>query len=192
MKRKDDHYALIGIYLLAVAGLLLWLCSCSTKRSMESNADTRHTSMVIQRMDSLVHAVSEWQRSVYEKERALVDSFREREVRDTSRTYFLGASGDTVREKTVVYVERSSSQSTRESLVERIEERLARADSMLQTTIDRQEKLESLLRDHAKTTVVEKKPPWYFRLLPTYSIFMTLAVAVLWLMWKKKIPRHSK
>lgn len=27
---KDDHYRLIGIYIIAVAAFLLWLCSCTT------------------------------------------------------------------------------------------------------------------------------------------------------------------
>lgn len=189
---NDDHYALIGLYILAVGGLLCWLCSCSAEQRMESETYNRHTEQAVQRMDSLVHAVMTWQQRVYEKQTAATDTFRHLEVRDTSRTYYLGAHGDTIREKTVVYVERNTSQSSKESTTERLEERLVRTDSMLQVSLDRQEKLERLLRDREKTAVVEKNPPWYQRLLPTYSIFMTLAVAVLWLMWKKKIPRHSK
>lgn len=31
---KDDSYKLIGLYLLAVAAILLWLCSCKTSSSV--------------------------------------------------------------------------------------------------------------------------------------------------------------
>lgn len=177
---------------LVVGGLLCWLCSCSTQQSMETDTSTHRTELAVQRMDSILHAVMIWQERLYEKQTALTDSFMRLEVRDTSRTYFLGHDGDTIREKTVIYIERSTSEKSKESTTERLEERLMRTDSLLQVSLERQEKLDSLLRDHEKTTVVEEKPPWYQRLLPAYSIFMTLAVLVLlaylWLLRKKEKP----
>lgn len=181
-----------------VAGIIigLALCSlfagCTTSRSTEKDYDFTGTALMAQKMDSLIHISETWQQRNYEKQTSLVDSVRHSEIRDTSRTFFLGQHGDTIKEKTVVYVERNSSQTSKESTTERLEEQLIRTDSMLQVSLDRQEKLELLLRDHEKTTVVEKKPPWYQRLLPAYSIFMTLAVLVLmacvWLIRKKKSP----
>ena len=176
-------------YILTVCALL---CSCVTKQSMESNTDIHQTEAVAQRMDSLVHAFMTWQQRIYEKQTALTDSFRHTELRDTSRTFFLNTHGDTIREKTIIYLERNTDHTSKESTTERLEEQLVRTDSMLRVSLDRQEKLELLLRDHEKNTVVEKKPPWYQRILAPYSVFMTLAVLVLmacvWLIRKKESP----
>lgn len=196
MEKKDKSHALTGLYILAVGSLLCWLCSCSTRQSVESSTDIRHTEQSAKHIDSLFRAVMIFQQSIYEKQTALTDSFRHSEVRDTSRSVVLDAHGDTIREKTIIYLERNTSQSSKESTTERQEERLSRIDSVMQVSIDLQERLERMIREHEKETIVEKKPPWYKRILSVYSVFMTLAVVVLaalvWLLWKKKIPRHSK
>ncbi len=191
-KSKDDHYALIGIYLLIVGSLLCWLCSCSSKQRMEASTDIQHTEQSAARIDSLVQTVMTWQQRIYEKQTALTDSFRHLEVRDTSRTYVVNQQGDTIKEKTVIRQDRNSNHTSKESTTELFEERFARTDSMLRLSLSRQEQLEKALRELSKTTVVVKKPPWYHRLLSSYSIFMTLAVLVfmahLWLVRKKKSP----
>ena len=159
MRKNDDHYRLIGIYLLCVAALVMFLmCSCATKRSTESSIEMHRMSVMTERMDSLLHATSTWQKSLYEKQSSLVDSFKQSEVRDTSRIIFLGEKGDTVKEKIVIreIVEREHSSS--ESTQELREEFFRQTDSLLQVNRSMEAKMDSLLRDHNKETVVEKKP----------------------------------
>ena len=159
MRKNDDHYRLIGRYLLCVAALVMFLmCSCATKRSTESSVEMHRMQLMTERMDSMLHATSVWQQSIYEKQSTLVDSFKHSEVRDTSHVIFLGAKGDTVRETITIreYIEREHSSSSQET--ERIEEKFRRTDSLLQVSLERQEKQDSLLRQYQKTTVVEKQP----------------------------------
>lgn len=165
------------ILFACLAGLLFLLCACTTQRITESGVERHRMAVMAQRMDSMLHATSTWQQTIFEKQTALVDSFRHTEVRDTSRTYFLGEKGDTIREKTVIYVERNTQQSSKESTSEYYEERWRQTDSLLQVSIARQERTDSLLRDYQKTTVVEKQTPWHERLFNHIrNIFAWLAV----------------
>ena len=136
----------------------LLLSSCVTKRSTENSVEMHRMQLMTERMDSMLHATSTWQKSLYEKQSSLVDSFKQSEVRDTSRIIFLGEKGDTVRETITIreYIEREHSSSSQET--ERIEEKFRRTDSLLQVSLERQEKQDSLLRQYQKTTVVEKQP----------------------------------
>ena len=166
MKTRNDDFRLIKAYLISVFVCLslLWLCSCSTTSSSEQEIDYRHMARITQKMDSMIHATSTWQQSLYEKQSSLVDSFKHSEVRDTSHVIFLGEKGDTVKEKIVIreYIEREHSSSEKET--ERIEEKFRRTDSLLQVSLARQEEQDSLIRSYQKTTVVEKKPSLVERL----------------------------
>ncbi len=147
--------------LLLVAFLLM---GCRSVRSTESSVDRHHIQLLTQRMDSMLHATSTWQKSIYDKQSALVDSFKHSEVRDTSRTYFLGAKGDTIKETVIIkeYIEREHSSS--ESTQELREEFFRQTDSLLQVNRSMEAKMDSMLQSHQKTAVVEKKPSFVERL----------------------------
>ena len=140
------------------------LCSCTTKSLVETDTQYRHLTELTERMDSMFHSTSTWQQSIFEKQTALVDSFKSSEVRDTSHTVFLGEKGDTVKEiiriKEIIEREHSSSESTQEYY----QELFKQTDSLFQANQVLQEKVDSLLHDHNKTSVVEKQAPWYQRL----------------------------
>ena len=139
--------------------LLLFLVSgCATKRSTESNIDVHSIELMTQKMDSMLHATSTWQQSIYQKQTALVDSFKQREVRDTSRTVFLDEEGKIIKETVVIKELVESDHSTKESEKEYWEERFRKTDSLLQVSLAKQEKMDSTLQLRQKDTVVEKKP----------------------------------
>ena len=159
MYRNYEQNLGCGAPVFAVFVLIVFmLCGCATKRSTESSVEMHRMQLMTERMDSMLHATSVWQQSIYEKQSTLVDSFKHSEVRDTSHVIFLGAKGDTVRETITIreYIEREHSSSSQET--ERIEEKFRRTDSLLQVSLERQEKQDSLLRQYQKTTVVEKQP----------------------------------
>ena len=59
---KDDHYKLLGIYLIAVLVLLLWLCSCTTTQYVPvETVRTEHTN----RTDTII------QKDTVEKEKTV-------------------------------------------------------------------------------------------------------------------------
>ncbi len=161
--RSDTQTTGCGPVLMASLLALFILVGCATKRSSESSVEVHRVQLMTERMDSILHATSTWQKSIFEKQTALVDSFKHSEVRDTSRTYFLGERGDTVREIIKVYVERNTEHTTQESEKEYMEEMLHKSDSILQAAFYKMSLQDSLLREHQKDTVVEKQTPWYER-----------------------------
>lgn len=163
----------IALYVLLVVFLL---CSCTTKSLVETDTQYRHLTELTERMDSMFHSTSTWQQSIFEKQTALVDSFKQKEVRDTSRVVFLGEKGDTVKEiikiKEIVEREHSSQESTQEYY----QELFKQTDSLFQANQVLQEKVDSLLHDHNKTSVVEKQAPWYQRLWDYLKILLVILV----------------
>lgn len=146
------------LYFAGMLLLLFLVSGCATKRSTESNIDVHSIELMTQKMDSMLHATSTWQQSIYQKQTALVDSFKQREVRDTSRTVFLDEEGKIIKETVVIKELVESDHSTKESEKEYWEERFRKTDSLLQVSLAKQEKMDSTLQLRQKDTVVEKKP----------------------------------
>lgn len=142
---------------------LLLFGGCKTVTESQSTVDMHSMALLVERMDSMFRVSQTWQQSIYEKQQSLVDSFMQSEVRDTSRTVFIGAKGDTVKERIIIreYIEREHS--TKESEKEYWEERFRKTDSLLQVSLAKQEKMDSTLQQRQKDTVIEKKAPWYER-----------------------------
>lgn len=146
------------LYFAGMLLLLFLVSGCATKRSTESNIDVHSIELMTQKMDSMLHATSTWQQSIFQKQTALVDSFKQREVRDTSRTVFLDEEGKIIKETVVIKELVESDHSTKESEKEYWEERFRKTDSLLQISLAKQEKMDSTLQLRQKDTVVEKKP----------------------------------
>ena len=157
-KINDDRYKLILMYLFIVAAfVIIFLCSCTTQRESESGIYLHRMALMTEKMDSMIHSENTWQKSLYEKQIALVDSFKHSEVRDTSHTIFLGAKGDTVREiitiKEIIEREHTTDKNTQEYW----EERFRQTDSLLQVAIEKQIENDSVLQSYHKETVIEKE-----------------------------------
>lgn len=165
------------------------LCGCTTKNLVETDTQYRHLTELTERMDSMFHSTSTWQQSIFEKQTALVDSFKSSEVRDTSHTVFLGEKGDTVKEiiriKEIIEREHSSSESTQEYY----EELVKQTDSLFHSNKELQAKMDSLLHDHNKATVVEKEAPWYERLLAKVAPWVIIALLLYIIIFGKKINK---
>ena len=146
------------LYFAGMLLLLFLVSGCATKRSTESNIDVHSIELMTQKMDSMLHATSTWQQSIFQKQTAIVDSFKQREVRDTSRTVFLDEEGKIIKETVVIKELVESDHSTKESEKEYWEERFRKTDSLLQVSLAKQEKMDSTLQLRQKDTVVEKKP----------------------------------
>ncbi len=185
-RNKDSRSGCCGPILIACMTLLFVLCSCTTQRSTESSIDIHRMSVLTQLMDSMLHATSTWQQSIYQKQTALVDSLKQKEVRDTSRTVFLGANGDTVKQTTIIreYIERDHS--TKESEKEYWEERFRKTDSLLQVSLAKQEKMDSTLQLRQKDTVVERNLSWWdqTRIYGCYVLAILLVILYRKPIWK--------
>ena len=157
-KINDDRYKLILMYLFIVAAFVtIFLCSCTTQMESESSIYMHRMALMTEKMDSMVHSTNTWQKSLYEKQTALVDSFKHSEVRDTSHTIFLGEKGDTVREIITIKEIIEREHTTQENTQEYWEERFKQTDSLLQVAIEKQTEMDSILQSYHKETVVEKE-----------------------------------
>ena len=191
-KRKSSagsYKAIVNALLVACAMAVgLFFASCSTKQSVETDVSFRHLEELTNRMDSMFHSTSTWQQSIFEKQTALVDSFKNSEVRDTSHVVFLGEKGDTVKEiikiKEIIEREHTSQESTQEYY----QELFKQTDSLRASNKVLEQKMDSLLSEHNKNTVVEKKAPWYQRLITSIGPWLIIALlAYIIIFGKKKV-----
>ncbi len=187
MYRQQQLYGGCGpqvmMYLL-IGVIVLLFASCSTKSVVETNTQYQHITELTERMDSMFRSTSTWQQSIFEKQTALVDSFKHKEVRDTSRVVFLNEKRDTIKEvitiKETIEREHSSSE-TNETWFSEITKQ---TDSLLHSNQVLSSKVDSLLHIHYKATVVEKKTPWYKQwLLNLYPI--ALIALILYIVYLK-------
>ncbi len=174
-------YLLIGVIVLLFA-------SCTTKSMVETDVSYQKLTEATSRIDSLIHTTSTWQQSIFLQQTALVDSFKSKEVRDTSRTVFLGEKGDTIKEKIVIkeYYERDhQSSETNDTWYSEI---TRQTDSLLHSNQVLSSKVDSLLHIHNKETVVQKGVPWYKRWLQILYPFViiTLIIYVVYLRFFRK------
>ena len=186
LKRSTGSYKACfwSVILSALLLSILFLTSCSTKSMVETDLQYRHISELTSSVDSLIHATATWQQSIFERQTALVDSFKQSEVRDTSRTVFLNENGDTTKEtiiiKEIIEREHTSSESTQEYY----QELFRQTDSLFKSNEILQAKVDSLFHDHNKATVVEKKEPWYKQLWNRVELIL-LIIVVLWLVTER-------
>ena len=189
LKRSTGSYKACfwsGI-ILAILLSILFLTSCSTKSMVETDTQYRHLTELTDRMDSLFHSTSTWQQNIFEKQTALVDSFKQSEVRDTSRTVFLNEKGDTTKETIIIKEIIEREHNTSESTQEYYQELYKQTDSLRASNKVLEQKMDSLLHDHNKATVVEKETPWYQRLWINVAPWLIIALlGYIIIFYKKK------
>ena len=163
-----------------IMAMCLCFASCSTKSMVETETQYHKISELTSKMDSLFHSTSTWQKSIFEKQTALVDSFKQSEVRDTSRVVFLNEKRDTIKEiitiKETIEREHTSSENTQEYY----QELFKQTDSLFQSNKVLQTKMDSLLSEHNKETVVTKEVPWYKKLWNRLELIL-LIIIIVWL-----------
>lgn len=177
----------VMMYGLMIAWCIMCLAGCSSVKSVESSSESRISTELSARMDSLLRATSTWQQSIYMQQSQLIDSFKHSEVRDTSHTIFLGVKGDTIRERIVIreYIEREHQSSEKSETF--FEEKFRQTDSLLQVSLARQEKSDSLLRSYQKTTVVEKQLTFWQRVKQSLGGYAIVVCMILLLIVLYKI-----
>ncbi len=158
---KGRRLTLIGWYLLTVLliGVTLFLlCSCKSTSTIESNTEIQKVSQLTERMDSLLRTTASWQQDIYTKQSSLVDSIRQMERNDSNHVVIVNETGDTVRE--VIRIERviERERSTESQESETVVHLQSQVDSLVRLTTESKAMTDSLLREHSKEVVVEKKP----------------------------------
>lgn len=156
---------------------LMGLTGCRTIKESEMTSESHRMTELFDRMDSLFRYTSTWQQDIYSKQSSLVDSFRQNEKRDSSHTVVLNEKGDTVRERIVIYHEIEKDHSSEKEVSEMWMHRFEHVDSMLQMSIEKQERTDSLLSEYKK--IVEKQPTFKERIILEYGGYAILIVLIL-------------
>lgn len=183
---KACLYCIIGITALL---LLMMLMGCSTVKSEESTTDQRFITELNAKMDWLMRSTSTWQETFLSRQTSLVDSLIHRERNDSSHSVVVNEKGDTVRERIEVirYIEREHTTNTKET--EQWIERFRQTDSLLQVSLERQEKTDSMLHEYQKTTVVEKQLSLWERIKMNFGGFALIAVLFIFVFVVLKVIR---
>lgn len=182
---------LIGWYIIVMAFIavsLLSLAGCKTVRSVETDNESHKVSQLVDRMDSLFKSTASWQQDIYSKQTSLIDSIREREKSNTSQSVVLNEKGDTIKETIIIerIVERERSTDSKES--DTIIHLQSQIDSLVRLTVENRALTDSLLKEHSKETVIEKKPTWWQNMkqqLGEVMLILLIAAGIV-IAWKFK------
>lgn len=183
------------MYMLLVGLVLTGLCSCRSMKYTQTSNESHKVSELFDRMDSLFRSTSAWQQDMFSKQSSLIDSFSHNEKRDTSHTVVVNEKGDTVRERIVVFHEIEKDHSSEKEVSEMWMHRFEKVDSMLRVAIDRQEKTDSLLREHEKVTEKQLTKWEQIRLdYGGYALIMLIILLFIVFCWfiKKFAPRWQQ
>ena len=178
-----------------IAFVLIALCSCRSTKYVESSNESHNVSELVDRMDSLLKSTSVWQQDMYSKQSSLVDSFRQNEKRDSSHTVVLNEKGDTVKERIVIYHEVEKDHSSEKEESEMWMHRFEKVDSMLNVSIAKQERTDSLLHEYEKISEKQLTPWEQFRMdYGGYAIFIVFLLFIYVFRWfvKKILPRWQQ
>ena len=128
---------------IVLAFVLLLFSGCRSVKEAETTNENHRVSELVEKMDSLFRNTSIWQQDLYSKQSSLIDSFRQNEKRDSSHTVVINEKGDTVKERIVIYHEVEKDHSSEKEESEYWMHRFEKVDSMLQISLDKQEKTDS-------------------------------------------------
>lgn len=142
--------------------LLFVLCACSPVKEFES--ESHAYSLMIERMDSLMHSTSIWQQDFTSKQTSIFESLKQKEKNDSSHTIVVNEKGDTVKETIYIYREIEKESSIEKEEKEMWMHKFQQIDSLLQVSIDKQAETDSLLQQKQTEVEVPAELSWWQRL----------------------------
>lgn len=160
-------YRLIFGYLLVVIFVILslfCLLSCRSTSTVETTTEVHKVSQLAEKMDSLVKNTVKMQQNFYERQTSLIDSVRHLEKNDSTHSVVVNEKGDTIRERIEVhhYIEREHNSEKEENEV--VIHLQSQVDSLIRLSVENKALTDSLLKEHNKEVVIEKKPSLWDRI----------------------------
>lgn len=151
-----------GPVLFAMVLMLFMLCSCSAPKEFEN--ESHAYSLMIERMDSLMHSTTVWQQDFSSKQTSIFESLKQREKNDSSHTVVVNEKGDTVKETIYIYREVEKESSIEKEEKEMWMHKFQQIDSMLQVSLRKQAETDSLLKEKQTEVEVPAELSWWPRL----------------------------
>jgi len=175
---------------IVLAFVLLLFSGCRSVKEAETTNENHRVSELVEKMDSLFRNTSIWQQDLYSKQSSLIDSFRQNEKRDSSHTVVINEKGDTVKERIVIYHEVEKDHSSEKEESEYWMHRFEKVDSMLQISLDKQEKTDSLLREYEK--IIQKQPTKWEQFRLDYGGYAIALIIILLIYAVYRLVRKFK
>ena len=175
---------------IVLAFVMLLFSGCRSVKEAETTSENHRMSELVEKMDSLFRNTSIWQQDLYSKQSSLIDSFRQNEKRDSSHTVVINEKGDTVKERIVIYHEVEKDHSSEKEESEYWMHRFEKVDSMLQISLDKQEKTDSLLREHEK--IIQKQPTKWEQFRLDYGGYAIALIIILLIYAVYRLVRKFK
>ena len=145
-----------------MALLLFLLCACSPVKEFEN--ENHAYSLMIERMDSMMHSTATWQEDFSSKQTSIFESLKQKEKNDSSHTVVVNEKGDTVKERIVIYHEVEKESSIEKEEKEMWMQRFKQIDSLLQVSLDKQAETDSLLKEKQTEVEVPAELSWWQKL----------------------------
>ena len=175
---------------IVLAFVMLLFSGCRSVKEAETTSENHRMSELVEKMDSLFRNTSIWQQDLYSKQSSLIDSFRQNEKRDSSHTVVINEKGDTIKERIVIYHEVEKDHSSEKEESEYWMHRFEKVDSMLQISLDKQEKTDSLLREHEK--IIQKQPTKWEQFRLDYGGYAIALIIILLIYAVYRLVRKFK
>lgn len=154
-----------GIYIIIdmiIVSIMLFLSSCKTIK--ETTTENHEVLQLTEMMDSLMQSTKIWQSEFLEKQMSVFESLKEKEKNDSSYSVVINEKGDTIRERLVIFHEIEKEHTTEKEVYETLLQQYNRIDSLLNISIIRQTKSDSLIKEMEREKEVPADLSWWQRL----------------------------
>lgn len=161
--------------------ILFFLFSCGIVK--ETTTEKHDVSQLTEMMDSLMQSTKTWQSEFLEKKMSVFESLKEKEKNDSSYSVVINEKGDTVRERLVIFHEIEKDHTTEKEVYETLLQQYNRIDSLLNISIMKQAKSDSLIKEMEKEKEFPAELSWWQKIRLILGDFVLLAVLCLAVYW---------
>lgn len=178
-------------YVLLIGFMLIGFCSCRTISDKESYTEQHRIDLMMAKIDSVINKSqtivqdTSWRETFIQK----LESIKERN--DTSHTIVVDSTGKVIKETITIIREREVSSESDRLEREGMKHSIEKMDSTISVQNEQISRLETMLKEKTKETVIEKKKPWYKELWDNVRFILIGLVIGIVIMFTKKIwKRH--
>lgn len=150
-----------GLVYATIAVVIWLLMSCRTVDNHESYAERHRLESVLNRMDSIWQQSQTVQQDTSWHETFIKELQSIKERNDTNRTVVVDSTGKVIKETVTIIREREVNSEKDRLEREGMMHRLEKMDSVLAVNTLQTQRIDSLIQEKNKTTVIKEEQPWY-------------------------------
>lgn len=152
------------------------MTGCATIKEKESFSEEHLIESMVSRMDSLVSKSALVQQDTSWHETFIRELQQIKEKSDTSHTMVVDTAGNVIKETIIINNTREITNEKYEREMEGLMHRVEKMDSVLAVNAQQTQRIDSLVREQSKQTVVQKQEPWYKQAWNNLKMILTSVV----------------